>query len=318
MFLSKQLGAVLMLFCTCAQAGWQLADVSHFYANDPATSGVYRSQGIATDGDKWFFSWQYGLERADRHFISEQRNSSFQWPSHLSPGIPANLWAQGLDHIGDIDYHNGLIYASLDSSNGYRQPHVALFNAADLSYTGQSYSISGSPANPNNDVASWFAIDAARGLAYGKEYRDGDSINVYSLSDWSFQRAITLDTHTRSIQGAKVSGDWLYMSSDNSSQSIYRANLLTGQVENLFNLPTPEGEREVEGLALRDNGQGGVDIFVEMIVDPKGTGLDPANDMLRVDLYRYSISPVPEPESWVLMVGGVGFLATRFARRKKS
>lgn len=298
---------------------WQLADTQQFYANDPAKSGIYRSQGIATDGNQWFFSWQYGLERADQSFTSVQRNSSFTPPGAVTPGIPLNLLAQGLNHIGDIDYYNGKLYVSLDSTSGYTKPHIAIFNAADLSYTGVSYEITGSPANPKKDVASWFAVDAARGLGYGKEYQNGNTLNVYNLDDWSFLRTITLDTNTKSIQGAKVYGDWLYMTSDNDAQSVYRANLLTGAVEEIFQLPKPDGDREVEGIALLDNGKGGVDLFIELIVDPARSGQNPTNDLLRVDLYHYAqVLTVPEPQTWALMIlalGLMGFARTRQKRR---
>src|SRR6195952_5228163 len=85
-----------------ATAVWQLAGVEQFYANDPVSSGIYRSQGIATDGNQWFFSWQYGLERADANFTSLQRNSAFVPPGGISPGIPTSLLSLGLNHIGDI------------------------------------------------------------------------------------------------------------------------------------------------------------------------------------------------------------------------
>lgn len=298
---------------------WTLHGVDSFYLHNPPDSftGLYRSQGIATDGQQWFFSWQYGLERADDAFASLQRNSSFQPPMNLTPGIPLDLLGQGLNHIGDIDYHNGIIYASLDTTSGYVNGHVALYNASDLSYTGTAYELVGAPSNPHTDVASWVAVDPARGYGYGKEWQDGNTINVYNLADWSFSHTITLDASLKNIQGGKVRGDWLYMASDNSTQSIYRANLVNGKVEELFQLPQPAGEREVEGIALRETSGGGLDLYVEMIVDPDMSGQDLTNPNLHVDLYHYTLAPVPEPETYALMFAGLATLGL-FSRRKRN
>lgn len=291
---------------------WQLVDEQRFYLQSPPGSltGAFRTQGITTDGHEWFFSWQYGLEIADSHFNSILRNSSIQPPAHITPGIPPALLAQGLDHIGDIDYHDGIIYASLDATNGYTNGHVALYNASDLSYTGVSYPITGAPSNPHNDIASWVAVDGHHNRGYGKEWQLGNTINVYRLNDWSFYRVLTLDTALERIQGGKVYGEWLYMSSDNSTHSIYRANLHTGHVEELLRLPTPAGRLEVEGIAVRDahcardhggdrqpglgcyprwDGDDVPDIYVEMVVDPDNSGDDPSNPDIHVSLYHYHL-----------------------------
>lgn len=300
-----------------ASDAWSLVGTDNFYLQSPPNSftGLYRSQGMATDGTQWFFSWQYGLERADNAFNSVQRNSAFSLSDGLTPGIPTALLAQGLDHIGDIDYYNGVIYASLDSTKGYTKPHVALFNASDLSYTGTTYALTGSPANPSKDIASWVAVDAARGLGYGKEWADGNTINVYNLNDWSYSGTLTLSTSLSRVQGAKVVGDWLYMASDNDTQSIYRANLTTGAVEEVLQLPKPTGELEMEGLALRQSADGTLDMYVEQVVDPNATGQSFTDPDLHVALYHYQLAAVPEPATWALLLGGVAALGVAARRR---
>jgi len=271
---------------------WALVDVSQFFLHNPPFSftGLYRSQGMATDGEQWFFSWQYGLERADDAFNSIQRNSSVDIvngaPS-LNPGIPADLLSQGFDHIGDIDYKDGIIYASLDTTNGYTNGHVALYSASDLSYTGKVYELVGAPANPHHDVASWVAVDREEDVGYGKEWQNGNTLNVYRLEDWRFDHTLTLDASLKNIQGAKVWGKWIYMSSDNDTRSIYRANLRTGHVEELFQLPQPVGSLEVEGIALRQSEDGTLDMYVEMIVDPNNSDQSFTDTALNVSLYHY-------------------------------
>ncbi len=328
---SRIFGAALALSLAAAASAqaqtWTRSHTDSFYLQQPPWSltGLYRSQGVAFNGTEWIFSWQYGLERTDLAFNSLQRNSAFTPPATLVPGIPAGLLAQGLDHIGDIDVYHGIVYASLDTTRNdpalgysYGHGHVALYNAADLTYTGQSYELIGAPSNPHHDVASWVAVDGAAGLGYGKEWQNGNTINVYRLADWSFSHTLTLDQSLKSIQGAKVFDGWLYMSSDNATQSIYRANLATGHVEELLRLPTPEGDREVEGIALRALPGGGAEMVVELIVDPDRSDQSLTNPNLRVDLIHYTAAAVPEPASGVLLLAGAAGLALRCraARRR--
>jgi len=292
----------LMLLAACGNgegtqiARWTLRAIYPFYFQRPPGSytGLYRTQGIATDGTQWVFSWQYGLERANDAFVSLQRNSSFTPPDHISSGIPPDLAAQGLDHIGDIDCANGVIFASLDSAAGhYQDGHVALFNATDLTYTGTAYPLIGAPNNPHDDVASWVAVDPGRGTGYGKEWQEGNTINVYDLADWRFRHTLTISRPLRNIQGGKVRGDWLYMSADTATKTVYRAHLVTGAVEALFDLPLPAGAVELEGLALRGAPGGTVDLYVELWVDPDRSGHDPTNPNQRVDLYQYRAAREP-------------------------
>jgi hypothetical protein len=292
---------------------WLLADEQQFFFEHPENpfNGIFRTQGITTDGQQWYFSWQYGLETADNQFESIHRNSSILPPKF---GIPLDLLLlHHLDHIGDIDYLDGIIYASLDDTQGFNKPHVALYNAADLSYTGVSYALTGAPSNPKHDIASWVAVDINHNAGYGKEYQLGNTLNMYNLSDWSFAGVKVLDLALERIQGAKVHNYWLYMSSDNDTKTVYRANIGTGHVEELFNLPTDAtGRHEVEGIALRSARQvcadeqarhvsqrdcsrldeDAVDLYVEMVVDPDNAGNSLFNPHIHVSLFHYEAQPL--------------------------
>jgi hypothetical protein len=271
---------------------WQLGNEYQFYLWRHSLPGVYRSQGMATDGNTIYFSWQYGLELTGPQFNTILRNSSIDLiPYNITPGIPADLLAQGLNHIGDIDYHDGIIYASLDSTDGYMNGHVALYRGDDLTYTGVSFPLTGAASNPKHDLASWVAVDGLHGLGYGKEWQLGNTINVYRLNDWSFDHVLTMDMALESIQGAKIHGGWLYMSSNNVTRSVYRTNLATGHVEELFTLPAPAGHLEVEGMAIRNvcSSANAADcephLYVLMVVEPDNFFDD------YVALYRYDLVP---------------------------
>jgi hypothetical protein len=320
---------LLSLAQTASAETWTLTSRNSLYLQSPPLSftGYYFSQGLAfnSTASEWISSWQYGLQRTDLAFNSLQRlgRIDVSVPNFVVPGIPTPLLSQGLDHIGDIDVYNGKVYASLDTTSNdpllgynYGHGHVAVFNASDLSYTGQSYELLGSSANPHHDVASWVAVNGAAGVGYGKEWQDGNTINVYNLSDWSFSHTLTLDQTLGRIQGAKVFNGWLYMSSDNSTASVYRANLSTGHVEELFQLPSTPGSHEVEGIAVRELPGGGAELVVEEIVNPdSSSSLTNAN--IHVDLLHYTLAPVPEPATQALMLGGLVVLGALLRRSRR-
>lgn len=296
-------------------SNWSLTQTDVYRYFDAQTTGIYRTQGVAVSGNEWVFSWQYGLERTDLNFNSLQRTGWVDTSTlTIHTGIPAALAAQGFDHIGDIDVANGIIYASLDSETGdYQNGHVALFNASDLSYTGKLYQLNGAPSNPHNDVASWVAVNAAAGLGYGKEWQNGNTINVYNLEDWSFSSTITMDRSLKNIQGAKVFDGWLYMSAHDDTKSVYRMELATGHVEELFQLPrTADAYNETEGIALRRNADGSVEMVVEMIIEPNGNQLG-----TYVNVFHYALAPVPEPATWALMLAGLAFAGAAARRRAR-
>lgn len=298
-----------------ATENWQFAGALDFPMFQGDMTGLYRTQGITLNpaANEWVFAWQYGLERTTADFQSLQRTGSLNLATMtVTTGIPAVLAAQGFDHIGDSVVHDGILYASLDSEAGdYQNGHVALFNAADLSYTGTLHQLNGAPSNPRDDVASWVAVDGVNGLGYGKEWKNGNTINVYNLSDWSFSHTLTMDRSLRNIQGGKVFNGALYMSSHNSEKSVYRLDLDTGHVDELFQLPkVANAFNETEGIALRALPGGGAEMWVEMIVEPDANQLEST-----LKLYRYTLQPVPLPAGLPLMLSGLGAAAALLRRR---
>lgn len=218
------------------------------FTDDPIT---YRGQGGTTDGKNWYFSGTNALEITDGKFDPTLRNSSAIAPPLANPSPEA---PKGLNHIGDIDYADGLLYISLDSSARdpitgarYNTPVFAIYNASDLTYTGKSFALN--PPHGTQDVASWVAVDAKNGVGYGMAYDNATEIAVYNLSDWTFKKYIPLSQTIDQAQGGKILDGWMYFSTESATKSIFRANLATGEVEELARLQTP-GDQEVEGLSL--------------------------------------------------------------------
>ena len=215
---------------------WQQASRQTYYLLD----ALQRSQGIATDGTTWYFSWKLGLSRVTLDSKTVLTTNAL--------AIPAQLAALGADHIGDIDYYNGKLYAPIEDGSSYRHPYIALYDATTLTYTGTAYPL---PLSVQPDGAPWVAVDPARGYVYSSAYDPTPALNVYSLADMHLVKTVPLSTTIGSIQGAKIYQGVLYASSNNDAKSLYRIDPDTGQVTDVFDRASslPAGS-ETEGLAF--------------------------------------------------------------------
>ncbi|PTW47734.1 VPLPA-CTERM sorting domain-containing protein [Rhodovulum kholense] len=293
-------------------ASWTLDSFADYAFLDENQTGLQMTQGIAWNAaaNEWVTSWQYGLARftEDWQFIEASGHYDLETGQVVS-GIPAALADRGFDHIGDFDIRDGVVHASLDSAEGdYQNGHVAFFDATTLAYAGELHEMLGDPTNRRDDVASWTAIDHATGLGYGKEWALGDTLNVYDLTDWSFLGTLQMDQELKRVQGAKVLDGMMYLSTDIGTKSVYSLDLATGHVEELFQLPIFEGDIrfETEGLALRELADGGLEMYVEMVIDPQA--VEGEFDAY-TRLYRYVLAedpaPVPVPATLPLVLSGL-------------
>jgi hypothetical protein len=267
---------------------WQLIGKDVF-TGDAAGS---RGQGVTTDGSHWYFSSSNGLEITDMKYNTILKTSS-AIPAELAN--PSPLSSKGLNHIGDLDYANGHLYIPLDSSASdpgspheypyeYNTPVFALYKAGDLTFTGRATALD---AHGVHDIASWVAVDAEKGLAYGMAYADATQIAVYSLSDFTFKKYISISQPINEAQGGKVHQGWMYFSCNDAEQTIARANLKTGEVQVLFNLTVPYPQ-EVEGLAFLETRAGlTLNILNREQPDPNG----PDN----VTFYHYLLQTPGKP-----------------------
>ncbi|CAN7338867.1 autotransporter domain-containing protein [Devosia sp. LjRoot16] len=231
-----------------AEEPWIMVQRDFFLGADPA-----RGQGVTTDGTNWYFSGTHSLEIADDGFNTIKIDPNAIANQLL---IPSEFSAIGLNHIGDIDYADGYLYISLDSSNRdpgngnqkYVNPVFAVYDAKTLAYTGQAYRLN--PPHGIKDIASWVAVDAKAGLAYGIAYDNATELTVYNLADFSFKEYIPLSQVVDQAQGGKLLNGYMYFATDNDEKLLMRANLATGEVETIGNLKI-DGEQEVEGLSIR-------------------------------------------------------------------
>jgi hypothetical protein len=185
------------------------------------TSAGVRSQGCASDGTSWYFSWQYGLERDDLSFSVQKSNSL---------AIPATLALAGSNHIGGIDVLNGTLYAPVEDGPGYHNPKIVLYDASNLT-SGTVYTLSSTMLTQG---VPWVAVDAPRGLLYVAQWDPTPAILVHDLATVTYQRSITLTPAIGRVQGAKVFEGMLYASTDDATKDIFKVNLETATVMLLF------------------------------------------------------------------------------------
>lgn len=204
-----------------------------------AVSSAIRSQGVTTDGTYWYFSWTLGLDKADQQLHDVMKNNL---------AIPPVLALQGSNHIGDIDYWNGKLYAPIEDGSAYKNPNLVLFD--DELNAGQVFPL---PNNLLTKGVPWVAVDGARSRVYVAEWDPTPGIYVFSMPAIAYQSTIPLSTTLGRIQGAKVFEGALYANADDSEKTVYKINLETGTVIELFAL---HEQFEVEGIAflLRPDG----------------------------------------------------------------
>lgn len=205
------------------------------------TDGFFRSQGVASDGQSLFFSWNLGLSR------TAINDTSNVLADNTTEAIPDDLAESNHNHIGDIDVAWGWIYAPIEDGPAYAEPWVVIYDADTLEPTGQRFLL---PASLQRDGVPWIAVDQVRGVAYSMEWKDTGKLFVYSLSDFSLLRTVTLSEPVPRIQGAKIYRGNLYASRDNGSEkSIVAIDPETGTVTHLFDRNLGE-DYEAEGIAF--------------------------------------------------------------------
>jgi hypothetical protein len=265
---------------SCTPGPWTLVSTD----TSPLPLGLTRSQGVTSDGNGWIVSWQAGVSRTNDAYTVLAATTlppdfAVNHPSY-DPGGSGNH--VGANHIGDIDVHDGLVYAPAEDGGfnvgvtnlntpGYQHSYIALYDAKTLAYTGRRYEL---PLALKEAGVPWVAVDLRSGEVYTDEWQmTHDRINVYD-SQLRFQRFIPLHYpasfgagfHLSRIQGAKVLRHTMYASRDDDAKSIYSIDPRTGDVTRLFSLNPVGNNPEVESLAIRPTSDGAL-LHVLLILD---------------------------------------------------
>jgi len=184
---------------------------------------IPRYQGLTTDGEAWYYSWNLGLIKTGMDHKIEALNFI---------AIPLKYLLQGNNHIGGISYWDGKVYCPLEDSAEYLRPYILVYDAETLRFTGEVYEL---PQELHVDGVSFVAVDGLRGVAYTAEWSNAAVLNIFRLEDFTLKETVTLSAPLDRIQDAEVYDGVLYCASDNGAEkSILAVDPVTGEVTHLF------------------------------------------------------------------------------------
>ena len=186
------------------------------------------SQGVATDGVDWYFSARQTLFKTnyDYDFLVVNENP-----------IPQFLQDQGYNHIGDIAYYEGKLYAPIEDAS-YVKPIIGLYDAVSLNFTGDFAQV------PQSHIP-WVAVDPRTGYFYSSEFNGVNNLFVYDPNqNFALIDEVQLDTTLSNVQGGAFLGDFLYLACDNGD-FVYEVDITFGRVTNIIKVPAGH---EMEGI----------------------------------------------------------------------
>ena len=205
-------------------------------------------QGYATDGTNHY--------TFDNQSIYEWSDDA-SWTS-ISSNTAVFQGVSGLNHLGDGDYYNGLLYLVAEawgSCGNYTNQSLLTFDATTL----QRLSVH-NIASDAHEVSGLAVVptDGPNGTIYVTSYCDGTQIWKYDLSTFALIGTLPLSQTIPVIQGVAAGNGKLYLSQD--SGNIYSVDN-NCNVSPVFYTPIPgshEGLKFVQGQIrwLIDGGAG--------------------------------------------------------------
>ncbi len=202
--------------------------------NIVGAGAYFRSQGIATDGESYFFSSKTTLIRTELDGISTIN-------ANLS-AIPEELSAFGIKHIGGMSYYNGKIYAGMEDSKVWDYPIIGVFDPETLELV--DYYIM--DAELITRGMPWVTVDPETGYLYCMDHsKKPTMILAYDINNGMKEVSrVQLSKTIPSIQGCEFRDGFMYAATNDETQAIYKVNVHTGESEKIIdrNLLGGEGE----------------------------------------------------------------------------
>jgi glutamine cyclotransferase len=213
---------------------------------------VYCGQGLANDGTYLYSSG--AISSLYMTCLAKIDMNTGEFLLKKMSAVPEEFIKKGYDHIGDISYYNGFIYAPVEDLPE-EFPLVLLYDAETLEYTGTYYEL-----DPTYlpDGIPWCTVDAENGYLYTSPFHDADNIVAFNLSDLSFSHLIPLSEQITRVQGGDFVDGKLYVNLDTSGQyrEVKAIDVNTGEVSLVASRDMEGINIETEGLTISKDAEG--------------------------------------------------------------
>lgn len=216
----------------------------------------FRSQGITTDGETYYFSSKTTLIRTEDDAKTLVNANYSAIPDELSEN-------NGIAHVGGLSFYNGKIYAGLEDSKVWDYPIVGVYDAETLELV--EYYILDDELITRG--LPWVCVDAETGLLYCTDHskRPTKLLAFDTANEMKLVKEVALESSPYAIQGAEIHDGIIYAATNDDTQAVYKINPENGGVEKLFdrNLIAPS-EGEGMTILMRD----GEPVIVAMDMGP--------------------------------------------------
>lgn len=188
--------------------------------NIAGIGAYFRSQGIATDGETFYFSSKTTIIRTEDDYKTPVNTNYSAIPDELKDNY-------GIAHIGGMSYYNGYIYAGLEDSKVWDYPIIGVYDAETLELV--DYYIL--DAEKITRGLPWVCVDHESGYLYCTDHsKKPTKLIVFdTANEMSLVEEIPLSFTVPSIQGAEIYNGTLYAATNDETQAIYTINISTGE-----------------------------------------------------------------------------------------
>ncbi len=215
----------------------------------------FRSQGLTTDGETFYFSSKTTLIRTEDDAKTLVNANYF--------AIPDELKELGIKHIGGLSYYNGKIYAGLEDSKVWDYPIVGIFDAETLEL--EEYFIM--DAEKITRGLPWVCVDPETGYLWCTDHSKNPTVLLAydTANEMEFVKEVKLESSPYAIQGSEFHDGFIYAATNDDTQAVYKINPDNGAVEKVFDRNLTSGS-EGEGMTFMT--KDGETVLVAMDMGP--------------------------------------------------